>query len=683
MMAWLVGGTVLVNLFVFALGGLSVYQSRFQYQERAEITTQNLARVLDENIAGAIDKIDISLLSAQDEFKRQMAGGRFDAGRFSEYLAQQLDHQPEIVGLRATDAEGVVRYGRGVPATGGPKNNDRDYFIRARDETSPALIISKPLFARIDKKWVVVLGRRLSQPNGSFGGVVYTNVPLAHLSRTFSGVDVGPRGTVALLDADLGLVALFPEPPNVDRIIGGKPSPAVREQVVSRQGTGTYRAMAPLDDIERTYSYRRIDDKPFYIVVGIAVEDYLSVWRTEALKTAALVSAFFLATLIMSWLIHRSWRRQRVATDALIAQEAKFRTVADYTYDWEYWQGPHQEVLYMSPSCERITGYTPAEFIADPDLLQRIVFQDDRSIVDAHRKNDLHHDEALVDFRIVRRDGGIRWITHGCRAVFGPDGQFLGRRVSNRDNTERILAERELNRSNRELEQFSYTISHDMRQPLRMISSYLQLIERSLGGQLEGERREYFHFAIDGARRLDDMMVALLEYSRVGRKGEPPMWIESRALLDEALLFLQPAIAEAQANPRIEGVWPRVFVSRDEMTRLLQNLIGNALKFRVAGRTPEIVISSETVGNEWRFAVADNGVGFAPDQAGRLFQVFQRLQPRSAYEGTGIGLALCRKIVERHGGSIQGESAGENTGSRFRCVIPLPDETSASAKESP
>ncbi len=230
----------------------------------------------------------------------------------------------------------------------------------------------------------------------------------------------------------------------------------------------------------------------------------------------------------------------------------------------------------------------------------------------------------------------------------------------------------DLKRSNADLEQFSYAISHDLRQPLRMISSYLQLLGNSLADQLDSDQREYFHFAIDGAKRLDRMLVALLEYSRVGRLGEPPAWLKSRAILDEALLFLQPTLAEAQATIRIGGQWPRVFVSPDEMLRLLQNLIGNAAKFRRAGQAPEIAISSQVVGADWRLSVADNGIGIHPGQLGRLFQMFQRLHSRATFEGSGVGLALCRKIVEHHGGRIWVESAGEGQGSRFCVSLPLP-----------
>ena len=272
-------------------------------------------------------------------------------------------------------------------------------------------------------------------------------------------------------------------------------------------------------------------------------------------------------------------------------------------------------------------------------------------------------------------DGGkMHWVETFKTPVIDENGKVLGTTGFSRDITERKKFEEELKRSNTELEQFSYAISHDMRQPLRMISSYLQLLELKLADQLDGEKRNYFNFAIEGAKRIDQMLVALLEYSRVGRMGEPPTWIESRAVLDEALQFLQPAIAEAQAMVVVTGDWPRIMACHDEILRLLQNLIGNAAKYRIAGRAPEITVTSKTNKNEWCLCVADNGVGIIPDQIKRLFQVFQRLQLRTAYEGNGVGLALCRKIAEHHKGRIWAESAGEGQGSKFCVVLPVPQE---------
>jgi light-regulated signal transduction histidine kinase (bacteriophytochrome) len=178
------------------------------------------------------------------------------------------------------------------------------------------------------------------------------------------------------------------------------------------------------------------------------------------------------------------------------------------------------------------------------------------------------------------------------------------------------------------------------------------------------------HFATDGARRMDQMLVSLLEYSRVGRMGEPLAPLASRSGVNEALQFLAPAIGDAHATVRISGDWPEILASRDEFTRLWQNLVGNAVKYRAPDRQPEIDITVTQDADGWRFCVADNGIGIEPAQFDRLFKVFQRLHAREQYEGNGIGLAVARKIVERHGGRIWVESGGTGLGCRFYFSLP-------------
>jgi len=295
----------------------------------------------------------------------------------------------------------------------------------------------------------------------------------------------------------------------------------------------------------------------------------------------------------------------------------------------------------------------------------------DQSALPTLRKT-LEGENAYYEGRYsVTFDDPSGWAAMTCAPSRDDQGEIIGGIAIVQDITERKQAEAELLRSNIELEQFSYAVSHDMRQPLRMISSYMQLLEKSLAGQLDHEQRNYFNFAIDGAKRIDQMLVALLEYSRIGRLGEPPAWIDSRSVLDEALLFLQPAIFEAQARVDIAGVWPRMLARRDEMLRLIQNLIGNAVKYRVAGRVPEISVCSAAVRHEWQLCITDNGVGIAPEHIKQLFQVFRRLHSRDAYEGTGIGLALCRKIAEHHQGRIWVESAGDGQGCKFYVALPV------------
>ena len=257
----------------------------------------------------------------------------------------------------------------------------------------------------------------------------------------------------------------------------------------------------------------------------------------------------------------------------------------------------------------------------------------------------------------------------------------LERRVADRTR-ELELSMAELKRSNADLEQFAYAASHDMRQPLRMISSYLQLLEAELKSVLGEETRQNLGFAIEGAQRLDQMLDAIPEYSSVGRANNAMSAVDSRELVDEALRYLRPAIEQAGAEVRIEGDWPTLGANRDELLRLLQNLIDNGLKYRLQDRTPQLVLSAQSTAGEWRVAVRDNGVGLLPGQEARLFKVFERLQPRSRYPGTGIGLALCRKIVEHHNGRIWVESPGENQGCTFNFSLPAAKAATTAAEGS-
>ena len=233
------------------------------------------------------------------------------------------------------------------------------------------------------------------------------------------------------------------------------------------------------------------------------------------------------------------------------------------------------------------------------------------------------------------------------------------------DITERKKAEDALQRSNADLERFAYSVSHDMRQPLRAVSGHLQLLKLCLNDKMDDNDRTNLGFALDGALRMDSMILSLLDYSRVGRKTESKQWITSRTSLDEALGFLAPLIAETKAEIKVGGEWPQVFASRDELIRLFQNLINNAIKFRDAGKKAVVEIDSTVHGEMWRVSVRDHGIGVDPQQIGRLFQFFGRLQSRERFEGTGMGLALCRRIVEHHNGRIWLESEGEGKGSTF------------------
>ena len=228
--------------------------------------------------------------------------------------------------------------------------------------------------------------------------------------------------------------------------------------------------------------------------------------------------------------------------------------------------------------------------------------------------------------------------------------------VANAQSVESLLAtQAELARSNAELEQFAYVASHDLQEPLRMVASYVGLLERRYRGKLDDDADDFIEFAVDGARRMQALLNGLLDLSRVGTRGREPEPTDSEAVLRDALLNLEQAIGEAGAEVSHDPM-PTVLGDRIQLTQLFQNLISNAVKFN-ASRRPRVAVTARRAGSMWEFRVADNGIGIDPAHFERIFQVFQRLHTRETYAGTGIGLAVCRKIVERHGGTIWIESA--------------------------
>ncbi|MFC6010426.1 sensor histidine kinase [Nocardia lasii] len=213
----------------------------------------------------------------------------------------------------------------------------------------------------------------------------------------------------------------------------------------------------------------------------------------------------------------------------------------------------------------------------------------------------------------------------------------------------------ELRRSNAELEQFAYVASHDLQEPLRKVASFCQLLDKRYGDQLDDRGKQYIDFAVDGAKRMQVLINDLLTFSRVGRMSDGSETVELGHCLDDALVALSTGIEESGAVIERPAHLPELIGEPTLLTMLWQNLIGNAIKFRTPGVPPVIDIScvaNPADPDEWQISVSDNGIGVAPEFADKVFVIFQRLHPRDAYGGTGIGLAVCKKIVEFHGGRI-------------------------------
>lgn len=370
------------------------------------------------------------------------------------------------------------------------------------------------------------------------------------------------------------------------------------------------------------------------------------------------------------------------------AEAARLHAIALHVegvvFQFQRWPDGRSRTPYASPGILAVYGLTPDEVRNDAQpVFERMHPDDLPAVLAAIEVSARELTLWRSQHRVLHPDGMLRWVEGSATPEARPDGSVLWHGYI-QDITARKEAEEanahllgQLADSNIDLEQFAYVASHDLRQPLRMVVSYLQLMERRLDPVLDEDSRVWMGFASDGARRMDQMLQSLLEYSRVGRAGEPMEWMDARSAVEEALRFLDTSVGEASARVTVDGVWPSVRASRNELTRLFQNLIGNALKYRDPDHAPTVRILVEPVREgdvAWLFSVCDDGIGIAPEHLGRLFKVFQRLHGPHEYEGTGIGLAVARKIVERHGGRIWVESAGVGQGSCFRFT--MPDQTS-------
>ena len=549
----------------------------------------------------------------------------------------------------------------------------------------------------------------------------------------------------------------------------------------------------------------------------------IAVPLTQYNKIESRTRNLMIITYVLLWLVGSvglvvfSTYRQK-QEKRIIESEWKFRTVSESSNDWEFWLSENREIVYMSPSSTHITGYSPGEFLSNPDLVTNIIHPEDRDLYIHHIENYREEDRGEIVFRIITRDGNMKWLAHICAPLY-MQNKFLGRRISNRDITDRQMAEEalkksseriedlynnapcgyhsldkdgifvrindtelnwlgytrdetigkmkfadlltsdslqafsrsfpvfkaqgwikdlefdmvrkdgtilpvllnasavkdsngnymmsrstvydvterkkteeelrkyrehleemveqrtaelektanELKRSNEDLQQFAYGVSHDLQEPLHVISGFLGLIEKRYRDRLDEKGHEFIRVTIDGTKRMQELIRDLLEYSRVGAKAKEFKLTECSVILDKTLFNLKVAIEESGAEVTCDEL-PTLMADAIQLGSLFQNLIGNAIKFH-GTEPPKVHVSAEKRDGEWLFSVCDNGIGIDPKFSERIFSVFQRLHTAAEYPGTGIGLAVCKKIVERHGGRIWVESK-PGKGTTFYFTIP-------------
>ena len=388
-------------------------------------------------------------------------------------------------------------------------------------------------------------------------------------------------------------------------------------------------------------------------------DDANSPWRW-----AAVHSAFIAALSLVCLATWRASARDREAFRSLVETLEEGVVMIDRS----------GQMVTANPSASRILGMDPTEVISGYGA------EGEWSFIDVDGRPLPLRDTPLIITSMTgaaqvavvaglrRRQKETRWLSISTRAVETDREPPYTIVVSFTDVTEEREAADALERSNTELSQFAYIASHDLSEPLRMVSSYLGLLRRRYHGKLDKDADEFIEYAVDGAARMRQLIEGLLEYSRAGRSEEPAEPVSLSLVTTDVLRSLTAAIIDSSAEVEIDDL-PAVMGNRGQLEQLLQNLMANALKFHGDGRARVWVRAEGEAHGMTQIAVADSGIGIAPEKREHVFEMFQRLHDREAYEGTGIGLAVCRKIVERHGGRIWVDER-EGGGTVFRFTLP-------------
>jgi PAS domain S-box-containing protein len=333
------------------------------------------------------------------------------------------------------------------------------------------------------------------------------------------------------------------------------------------------------------------------------------------------------------------------------------------------------EIVLLNVQAEKQFGYRRDELVGQPvkniipdGFAERLIADDLRSAEDALAQQI----GTGIELTGRRKDGSDFPIEIMLSPLESAEGTLVTaaiRDITTRKKSEANLLQKvaELNRSNEELGQFAYIASHDLQEPLRMVASYTQLLSRRYKGKLDADADDFIAFAVDGASRMQRLIQDLLAYSRVGTMGSDLLDTSSEDALRQALFNLRGAIEESSALVTHDPL-PSVMADKMQLTQLFQNLVGNAIKYQGPGVPRVHIAAGKSNGKKWTFSVQDNGLGIDPQYFKKIFGVFQRLHTREAFAGTGIGLAICKKIVEQHGGSISVESQ-PGQGSTFRFAL--------------
>jgi len=437
-------------------------KSKTQLQEKAVTDSQNLTHVLEQSIEGTLDKIELNLLAVADRMARSKTDGDAAPTKLDAYLALLSSRTPDADELYVIDFKGNITHG--VKTNGNHSVSGNTYFQYLRDTQNAGTIVSDPILCTITHQWTILLARRLENADGSFAGAVFGTIRLDRFSNLFSSLDIGRTGTINLRNINMRIVARYPHAQNYEQDFArdseqGGISSELREMVAMSPFIGSYTATVPYDNIIRTVSYRKLKDRPLYVLVGLAENDYLSTWRHDVMNSIIMGSFFALASFLFSLLLYRDWKARKEAIMTLENEQAKFRSLVSMSSDWFWEQDNHFRFTYIS------SRYLGRDDINSERLIGKTFWEvEQEEALPAYRRLvEAHHPLVNFELSFHGESGKKHFITFNGEPIFDEENTFKGYRGVGRDITQQKDAterERRLTNIYRALSETNEAILH-------------------------------------------------------------------------------------------------------------------------------------------------------------------------------------------------------------------------------